>query len=372
MEREEAGPRNAGAGASGAALWQFGQVFGERTPGDEVQEGERARNERPHRERCPRQPRALRGPGGGGRGWPQPPPELRSCGAARVVGRGKPTTLRRRVADGRTAAHNGGTGAVGRCFFRTHMRDAVGHSGPSVARVRAAPRAHARPPPSPAQRTSSLPWSSTSTAGSWPQAIVVGEWCFSSKWRAGQTRRGAAHVWRWRAAHAAISGRGARATRRRTPWSWAMRALLRTKTLQTTAARWCCCECAYAAGGVAANARESQLTCGARVRTVQRACLTPTCAATTCLLMQGARGGGASASGVEYRYLTEFQSHEPEVRRPRRRAARLRLRACVCAFVVWHSRMRAMAALLLGVFALLLTKQTRRPALLRVPAWRAV
>jgi hypothetical protein len=35
-------PGGAGAAGAGAALdWRFGQVFGERTPGDEVQEGAR-------------------------------------------------------------------------------------------------------------------------------------------------------------------------------------------------------------------------------------------------------------------------------------------------------------------------------------------
>ena len=39
----EAGPSGGGGAAGSAAAldWRFGQVFGERTPGDEVQEGAR-------------------------------------------------------------------------------------------------------------------------------------------------------------------------------------------------------------------------------------------------------------------------------------------------------------------------------------------
>ena len=220
-------------------------------------------------------------------------------------------------------------------------------------------RGELTPTPSPClQRTSSRRWSSTQPARSSRRAIEEAEWCCSSRSTPELTR----YVARRRCVLAfCVRSRGA--------------AVLREAGEASSSFGWPCCTTRWApqrratsgvhAGCCASAARRRRaavvpfLHGWARLRAWLRplrgchtppalrgcfsrrlACsLCPACSAggtrlgrtdvrgtsltANALLPQGARGGGA-AGGVEYRYLTEFQSHEPEVRSQAASPARLR------------------------------------------------
>ncbi len=192
-----------------------------------------------------------------------------------------------------------------------------------------------------AQRTSSPPWNLTSTAGSWRRAIEAGEWCSSRRWTAGRSRRvapehtrvarGAAHAGRAARAAAPVAAEGSRCRAAvGTGRAWPQlrtRARGRHAAPAAVPARWRLWRqlravardahvCASPLWGIA-----SRTTAPATPR-IGRSSLPPPCLAAavsdacvslSLLFCQGGRAGGDGA-GVEYRYLTEFQSHEPEVR----------------------------------------------------------